>query len=55
MKIIILLTVIMPVPHNLFRSEEDEGEEFYGPWDGVRPTDYPEVCYVLRGLLRRSP
>ena len=55
MKIIIHLPVIMPVPHNLFRSEEDEGEEFYGPWDGVRPTDYPEVYRKLSTLFCVQP
>ena len=45
----------MPVLHNLFRSEEDKGKEFYGPGDGVRPADYPEAYRKLSTLDSVQP
>lgn len=41
----------MPVPHNLFRTSDQEGEEYYGPIDGVRPSDHRDAYPMLGGLI----
>lgn len=45
----------MGVPHNLYRTEEQQGEEFYGPIDGVKPEDYRESYPLLSFMKCLTP
>lgn len=40
----------MPVYHRLQQLPEMEGEEYYRPLDGVRPTDHPATYEPLQSL-----
>lgn len=45
----------MGVPHNPFRTKEQEGEEFYGPIDGVKPEHHRENYGLLPNLKCITP